>query len=284
MTTGVFIVGCPRSGTTLLQAILSAHPGVFTLPETFFFQALRPVGAKQRALRRVGLVSPRRGNHALTKLQQILGSTAKASPPFVPTLRGFVNSFREYLELHSQQFDLWVEKSPNHLYHLDTITKYIPTAKVIHITRNGCDVVGSLFNECQRDPRMWVKQVTEKTNPSRAELIDGCVTRWKRDIAISARYSAAPLHLIVSYDDLVTELERTGRLVCEHVGLDFDDALLHHETRAKQQLGAYVEAPQTERALAPVANGGSNHFERLFSEAEQQEIRGRLGAACQFNV
>ena len=36
----VLLVGCPRSGTTILQAILSSHPEVFSLPETHFFPAL----------------------------------------------------------------------------------------------------------------------------------------------------------------------------------------------------------------------------------------------------
>src|SRR5882762_5158168 len=36
----VFIVGCPRSGTTLVQALLARYPGVHSFPETRFFEAL----------------------------------------------------------------------------------------------------------------------------------------------------------------------------------------------------------------------------------------------------
>src|SRR5579859_2592257 len=35
-----FIVGCPRSGTTIVQALLARHPAIYTLPETAFFEQL----------------------------------------------------------------------------------------------------------------------------------------------------------------------------------------------------------------------------------------------------
>jgi len=35
-----FVVGCPRSGTTLVQAMIARHPDVFSLHETFFFESL----------------------------------------------------------------------------------------------------------------------------------------------------------------------------------------------------------------------------------------------------
>jgi hypothetical protein len=37
-----FIVGCGRSGTTLLKSILSAHPALYVMPETFFFRSILP--------------------------------------------------------------------------------------------------------------------------------------------------------------------------------------------------------------------------------------------------
>ena len=41
-TKKIFIVGSPRSGTTLLQGMLAAHTDVFSLPETFFFAKVLP--------------------------------------------------------------------------------------------------------------------------------------------------------------------------------------------------------------------------------------------------
>ena len=43
----VFLVGCPRSGTTLLQSMLHAHPSIYSLPETKFFHVL--IGFDMRA-------------------------------------------------------------------------------------------------------------------------------------------------------------------------------------------------------------------------------------------
>src|SRR5439155_25383636 len=46
----IFIVGCPRSGTTLVQCILSASSQAFSLPETHFFSSVLPaVGAVPEA-------------------------------------------------------------------------------------------------------------------------------------------------------------------------------------------------------------------------------------------
>ncbi|MGL4503377.1 MAG: sulfotransferase family protein, partial [Planktothrix sp.] len=38
----IFLVGCPRSGTTLLQSLLAAHPQIASFPESHFFQSLAP--------------------------------------------------------------------------------------------------------------------------------------------------------------------------------------------------------------------------------------------------
>ena len=65
----VFVVGCPRSGTTLLQGILSAHPDVWSLPETHFFEMLEP---GRRLPRAMGLAS-RRGWRAFCQTANDLG-------------------------------------------------------------------------------------------------------------------------------------------------------------------------------------------------------------------
>ena len=62
-----FLIGCPRSGTTLLQSLLFSHPDVISFPETFFFvHACNPTGTLHDL--GLGSVGARRGLDSLAAL------------------------------------------------------------------------------------------------------------------------------------------------------------------------------------------------------------------------
>lgn len=73
-----FIVGFPRSGTTLLQSLLAAHPQIASFPESYFF----PNAVEKKGLRILGISSLK----AKENLQKFLNNIKLTCPPKVDPL------------------------------------------------------------------------------------------------------------------------------------------------------------------------------------------------------
>jgi hypothetical protein len=120
LTAPVFVVGCPRSGTTWIQHLLAAHPGLDgPSAETAVFVAVRPLlenAALQAAVGRAVLVDAVRA--------------------FVATLA------QRFLGPGRARF---LEKTPIHATVLDLVVELFPDAWIVGVHRDGRDVVRSLL-------------------------------------------------------------------------------------------------------------------------------------------
>jgi hypothetical protein len=142
-----FIVGCPRSGTTLLQTLLDAHPHIAIPPESYLFERFGYCFEAYGDLR-----DPER-------LRQLVQDLLRDERIRVWKLEVSVEDFCEALcertvrGVLSMLFSLytrkngkirWGEKTPGHVFHLDQIRSIFPEAKFIHLVRDGRDVAESL--------------------------------------------------------------------------------------------------------------------------------------------
>ena len=128
----VFIVGCGRSGTTMLLAILSADPTLYGVSE------------ETEAFADVGPFTPDEARRRRAVLHDFI---ARETTPFAGRLR-------------------FVEKTPKHTHSIDFIRKtYEGKVKFIHIVRDGRDVVTSKHPTTNKEtfhvsPRRWVRDVS----------------------------------------------------------------------------------------------------------------------------
>lgn len=125
----VFIVGAPRSGTTLLRSMIDAHPNICCPPwETGLFVHLGKIV-----------------NGDLTKV-------LKKEPAFPISRTDILAWVRDAADELMGQFLIrsrktrWAEKTPTHVDHMDLISEVYPQCQFIHIIRNGRDVIRSLQN------------------------------------------------------------------------------------------------------------------------------------------
>lgn len=145
----IFVAGCPRSGTTMLQLMLHAHPRIAIPPETRF------VMAAYRERRRFGDLREADNRYRLARwivdrpqsrfrdlgldpgevTEQIV-----AAPPTLGSALGVV--FRAYAQRFGKP--RWGDKRPAYLSNLDLILKLFPDAQIINIVRDGRDCVASL--------------------------------------------------------------------------------------------------------------------------------------------
>ena len=230
----VFLVGCPRSGTTLLQSLLHAHRQIRSLPETHFLPLLlgseehrrceadrpRTPAARFRrwrrdALVRWSLVDPRRAARAWSLLRDL------ELPVRMPDgkrwrLGSQLQAFVRMLDAHALAMHkpIWVEKTPDHLFYIDHLRAAVPDARFLHVQREGAQVVGSLYRAA-RDHPAWRPFLS----------LERCVDRWDTARRESERWRGDPRHLQVSYEALVREPRGTLRHVLAFLGCETDDAL-----------------------------------------------------------
>jgi hypothetical protein len=231
-----FIVGCPRSGTTLLRLMLDAHPRlavpreshwVVGLPRSRFGRLSRPRTLDEAlADQRV-----RRWDVDPNVLRE---ETRGARPSTYPELVSAV--FSAYAAAHGKA--RWGDKTPPYVTFLPQLDRWFPDAQFVHIIRDGRQVATSLI-EHRWGPRTAVKGGF-----------------WWRRMVTAGRRDGSRLtgdrYLELRLEDLVADPDGALRRVCAFLGEDYAAEMLDYGTRpatravAAEQGSHHVVKPPTE--------------------------------------
>ena len=219
-----FIVGVPRSGTTMLRLMLDAHPDLAIPPETYFVTNLIEAadgGAGPDQLANVLVGHRRWGDLGIEEAELRRRLAAIGKPGGGDAVRV---AFGLYAEGRGKP--RWGDKTPAYLTNIAEIGRALPEARFIHLIRDGRDVALSVLRMPEADRPM--------RNPDTVGLV---ATRWSRRIE-RARRQAEGLdrYLEVRFEDLVTEPEGVLRPVCEFVELDYRPELLDYHSGAGERL------------------------------------------------
>jgi hypothetical protein len=144
----VFLVGCPRSGTTLLSVILHAHPRIAMPPETRF---LLPMYRERMSFGDLNVEANRRrlaeritgkGTkfHDLGLDRKAVIEKIVAAGPTIGSAAGTV--WREFARSRGKA--RWGEKRPSYWRDMGLILRLFPDAQIIHLVRDGRACVASL--------------------------------------------------------------------------------------------------------------------------------------------
>lgn len=190
-----FIIGCPRSGTTLLQVILNRHPKILIPPETklFFYYHRMPSWIRKITIDRIN---------------RDLGIELRSD--FARRSMTTDKTFDRMMELYSRRTSkhsvAWFgEKSPEHTTRTQWIRDTFPDAKFLAISRDGRDVAASLMNA------PWI-------NCSHL----GAALIWRRyQNALSEFLKSNEKNtLLIKYEDLVQEPRVAVCRMLSHLELD----------------------------------------------------------------
>lgn len=259
----IFLVGCPRSGTTLLQQMLDAHPDVAIAPETHF-------------IRNFWLKREQYGDLTNDANYQALLDAIGSIPEFAEMELSFATfqdaaktvdrNYAALLDLLLEQFrrsrnsKIVGEKTPNHLLYMQTLQEFFPTARFIHIVRDPRAVVNS-----------W------KTVPWSTGSIGGNAEVWKRYMA-TARQSppASGAIFTLHYEQLVAESENCLRRLCDFLDLQFDAKMLDYHANYSKRVNVTRE-PWKGNAVRPVNNKSLTRWQQELSKAEIATIESAAG-------
>jgi hypothetical protein len=229
----VFIVGCPRSGTTLLQRILDAHPDIAITPEThwvpsYFNKLLRKEPE--------GWVTPK----FLTKLLRYhrfaqLGISREE-------LEGLLNSDGPiaYHQFVSAIYDFYGrargkslvgDKTPGYARSIPLLHDLWPAAKFVHLIRDGRDVCLSAVN-WQKPGKLLVRCATWGAEPV---ITAALWWEWHVRLAREAARALGPgRYYEIRYESLVANPRTEMAKLCAFLNVPFAEAMLRfHEGRTR---------------------------------------------------
>ena len=217
----IIVLGCPRSGTTLLQVMLHSHPRIAIAPETRFM-----LPAYRRRLR-FGNLEDRANRLALAEFVAgrgrffgNLGLDRQATirqivegPPTFGSVIGIV------LQAYAERFGRprWGEKRPAYVRHIGVVMRLFPDAQIVHIMRDPRDCVASL----KRMP--WWKRGIYHSVSAWAQAIDYTDEAERRWPGLVTR---------VQYERLVADPESELRAVCAALGEEYVPAMAEPEQLA----------------------------------------------------
>ena len=189
----IFVIGSPRSGTTLLRLILDSHPRISCGEETHFLRDLESVVGRN---------------------WELVATYGLARGWWLEHIRALYETFQaEVLARNGKS--RWAEKDPTYTLHLPFIEELFPDALYIHLLRDGHDVVASFRDR-------WGYR-----SAARAAR-----TEWARYVnaarALGDRLPAERF-LELRYEDLVADPEVQGRRVFGFLAEPWDPAVLEFD-------------------------------------------------------
>ena len=208
----IFIVGAPRSGTTLLRNMLNRHPAIAICLETQFlnliyrrrraFGDLSDFGNRRRLVREY-LATERIKAHGVD-LQVLEDTLLREGVSYQALFRSFL---RFYAQAHGKR--RCGEKTPEHALFTGTLRQWFPAATILHILRDPRDVVASLL-AMPRKPKSVL------TNAS----------TWVRCNLGAQQAREHPGYLLIRYEELVAQPEEQLQRVCAFIGEEYRPEML----------------------------------------------------------
>jgi glycosyltransferase involved in cell wall biosynthesis len=253
-----FVVGCPRSGTTLLRAMLDSHSQLAIPPESYFIHDLY-ARYGPRPLRRFSLSGFQAALLAHERFPQWGLREADVETAFAAQRpRSYADALRVVYSVYADANGKarYGDKTPAYVLQLRTLAALFPEARFVHIIRDGRDVALSLFD-------------IERWGPSQ---IPGAAHYWVRHVSAGREAGAAigeQRYREVSYERMVDEPEDVLRELCAFLDLEYESAMLDYPDRAVQiQSGNFQ--PEIHRGLELSPTAGLRSWPDQMS-AEDQE-------------
>jgi Sulfotransferase family len=232
----VFILGCPRSGTTLLQRLLDAHPQLAVIDETLWIPRYlkRRRYVTEHGLTLPGLLAELRHDRRFARM--------KLEPSALARLEGELPL--RYADFVTKVFDLYGEaagkplvgdKSPGYVRSMGILHALWPAARFIHLIRDGRDVALSALAWRKAD-RLFESYPTWPGDP-----VTTAALWWERNVRLGREAAArvpADVYHELRYEGVVGDPERACVELCAFLGLEYDDTMLRfHEGRANPSPG-----------------------------------------------
>ena len=228
----VFVMGFPRSGTTLLEQMLDAHPRLQSMDERPFFNML---AANLKAS--TGFEVPR----DLDRLDQ--RDCDELRKGYLIQACGKV----------PRRWDArLVDKNPLNMLWLPMIHRMFPEAKIILAIRHPCDVMLSFY---MQNFRSAVLAVAGQSLEHLARAYVAAMENWLHHIEVFK-----PDVFVSHYEDLVADTLGQTRRIASFLGLDDAEPMLRFDARAREK--GHIKTPSYMQVIEPINRKGLGRWQR----------------------
>jgi len=240
--TPIFIVGLPRTGTTLTERIISSHSQVESLGETQFLQM---VLRRESGVKNIESMTP-----------EMIAAVASRDPQRIAT--GYMDSVR-YRQGDAPMF---IDKLPFNFLYIGFIAKAWPDARIVHLHRNPMDACFSMYKQVFT----WAYKFSYSLeNLGKYYVANERLRNHWREV-IGARL------IEVEYESLVNDQEAQTRSLLDRLGLDFEPACLDFDKN--ETPSATASSVQVREKVHRRSINKWSHFAR-----QLQPLRGYLEKA-----
>lgn len=194
--TPIFIVGLPRTGTTLVERIVSSHSRVESVGETHFMEM---VIQREGSIRPENSISP-----------AIIEAAARVDSDRIAT--AYLNEVQHRLGGN----DFFIEKYPENVLFAGLIARAFPDGRIVHLQRDPMDACFALYKQS------YFRFAYTLDALGRYYIAYDRLVRHWRDV-LGARL------IEIRYEELVGHQERETRFLLDNLGLDFEQACLEFD-------------------------------------------------------
>jgi len=198
----VFIVGMPRSGTTLIQGILCNTGEYFPMPETHFF-VRTTYGLPEENLNKK---DRKRIQHKLFKKSRI--KLDQELPEYLTTQKDIFEHVID--QFNPEGTCTFLEKTPRHVFFYSKILEYYPDSKFICMIREPKNVVSSQL----------------KNSPKESKSVIRLSLLYRKIAEAILKIRNNNNVLLIKYEDLTAEPEQILRHTCKFLNITFDSRLV----------------------------------------------------------
>ena len=256
----IFIVGSPRSGSTLLERMVSSHSDVLGGPEPHLLTPLAHLGYYATVDK-----APYDHLRAVDAQRDYVATLPRGEEDYLDALRAYC--FIAYgRKLENTSKKRFLDKTPAYALILPFVSRVFPDAKYIVLTRHP----GAIFSSYADSFFEGDWRAAHDYNP--------IIERYVPAIARFLRSNSVPM-IHVQYEKLVNDPESHMRRVCEGLELEFEPGMIEYGRKPPEQkgLGDPVGVDQHTR---PVTSSVDKWVRTVLADTEKEAMLRRMIEAC----
>lgn len=237
----IFVVGPPRSGTTLVKTVLQAHTAICGVDdETWFFLRRDYDGFR----------------HADVPDEDMQQFVQEAR-----SITGLFDRFANFVKAEAGAA-YFLEKTPEHALRLSYLIDHFPRSTFVFLVRDPRDGLRSAKNF----PGYWATLPDE-------DRTGGYLETWRRSVAGYQMHAGASSVLCFRYEDFCRQPEEKLHRVLDHIGLEIESHQLEPETYGETELGTSDAHARLREPITPKSVGT---WRDELSEAEVRRVERTL--------
>jgi hypothetical protein len=252
----IFIVGCHRSGKTLLRLMLDSHPMMAVPPESYFLteavwrrdQLTDPSGAVRPAEFLQWLNRHPRFQKWGVPIDEVRSRLQQNDP--LTLSAALAAPFEAYARRQGKV--RWGDKTPVYVRHLPSLISLYPEGTIVHLIRDGRDVAASTSARGYI-PEIW-----------------STAYHWKSMVSAGQRDGAllGDRYLEIRYEAFVAAPKEMLQMICDRAGLPYDDAMMDYPKRFKTAVLKHRQERRIKMGVAQPPTPGLRNWREELTQAQ----------------